>query len=188
MVGKVFRGIGAVLLICILLATIWLAIGLFRPLDPIPMFGQSHPRSAITNVTIIDVAAGIQLPGQTVRIENGRITAISATSSTPLTANTQQIDGTGKYLLPGLWDAHVHTLAHSPRIHFPLLLASGITTIRNLGDGCSWDSDATCVPDQVDWNAQGAHAQQLVRMWPFRPAIISKRWTILPPQFAPLAR
>ena len=43
------------------------------------------------------------------------------------------IDGKGKFLIPGLWDMHVHLSV--PEIYFPLLVANGITGVREMFTG-----------------------------------------------------
>jgi hypothetical protein len=48
---------------------------------------------------------------------------------------------------------HVHTVELSPQLHFPLLIANGVTSVRNMGDGCSFSGDIDCVPDAVHWVA-----------------------------------
>jgi imidazolonepropionase-like amidohydrolase len=60
----------------------------------------------IRNTTVVDVEARKLLPGQTVVVEDGKIKAVGKKISVPQDA--QVIDGTGKYLLPGFVDAHVH--------------------------------------------------------------------------------
>ncbi|MBI4904091.1 MAG: amidohydrolase family protein [Acidobacteria bacterium] len=84
---------------------------------------------AITNVTLIDGTGAPPRHGQTVLIRAGRIAEMGANIALPRGAET--IDGTGKFLIPGLWDMHVHVLA-KPEEQFPKLLASGITGIRNM--------------------------------------------------------
>lgn len=61
----------------------------------------------ITNVTVADVERQKLLPSRTVVITNGQISAIQS-SKTKIPANATIIDGTGKFLFPGLTDAHVH--------------------------------------------------------------------------------
>jgi len=143
------------LTICALTAVsaLVLAVGVSRPLDPIPQFGKRPKTLFITAVTLIDVERGITLPNQTVRIDKGRISAIADGDGPIMFGNAMVIDGRGKFLIPGLWDAHVHTLAMSDRLHFPLMLANGITSARNMGDGCSWVSTLDCVPDAKQWQA-----------------------------------
>jgi imidazolonepropionase-like amidohydrolase len=130
-----------------------LAIGLMLPLDPIPQFGNRPEKIVISDVTVIDVALGIAVPNRTVRIAKGRIVSIAGSADLADDHSAMVIDGRGKYLIPGLWDAHVHTLALSDRLHFPLMLAQGITSIRNMGDGCSWGTDMGCIPDRYQWQA-----------------------------------
>jgi imidazolonepropionase-like amidohydrolase len=60
----------------------------------------------IRNITVVDVEAKKMIPAQTVVVQEGRIAAIGKKVTTPQGA--QVIDGTGKYLMPGLVDAHVH--------------------------------------------------------------------------------
>lgn len=61
----------------------------------------------ITNTTIVDVEAKKMLPAQSVLIQNGMITAIGK-NITKVPKEVQVIDGKGKFLMPGLIDAHVH--------------------------------------------------------------------------------
>ena len=83
---------------------------------------------AIQNVNVLSADGTEMLPEHTVIIEKGRITSIDTTSQVPAGANT--IDGTGKYLIPGLVDTHVH-LFQSPN-DLLLYLANGVTHIREL--------------------------------------------------------
>jgi imidazolonepropionase-like amidohydrolase len=61
----------------------------------------------ITNVTVADVEKQKLVPNQTVVINDGLITTIKS-GKIKIPANTTVIDGTGKYLFPGLIDAHIH--------------------------------------------------------------------------------
>ncbi|MBL8331133.1 MAG: amidohydrolase family protein [Rubrivivax sp.] len=154
--------LGAAAGLVVVAAAGWLGIGLARPLDPIPLFGAAHAVIAITDVTVVDADAGLARPGQTVLIEAGRIRAVGAATQTEVPAGAHRVDGRGRYLAPGLWDAHLHTLRHPTRVHFPLLLAHGITSVRNMGDGCSWNTDLACMPDAREWAQQGEGAARLV--------------------------
>jgi imidazolonepropionase-like amidohydrolase len=62
----------------------------------------------ITNVSIADVEKQKLIPNQTVVIANDLITNIQPSSKIKIPANATVIDGTGKYLLPGMTDAHIH--------------------------------------------------------------------------------
>lgn len=84
---------------------------------------------AITGVTVVDVAGGRRLPGQTVLIGGRRILAVGRRVAIPPDARV--VDGRGRFLIPGLWDMHVHSAASVHR-EFPLYLALGITGVRNM--------------------------------------------------------
>ncbi len=69
------------------------------------------------------------LDDQTVLIANGKIDEIGPSATVRIPAGAKKIDATGKYLIPGLTDAHVHLYS---TIEFPLYLANGVTTVFNL--------------------------------------------------------
>jgi imidazolonepropionase-like amidohydrolase len=90
---------------------------------------------AIRNVTVISMAAPAPMAGATVLVRDGRIAAVGTT--VPVPAGTTVIDGTGKYLLPGLSDMHTHLLSDGGEVHdsagpaeIGVMLANGITTAR----------------------------------------------------------
>ncbi len=62
----------------------------------------------IKNVTVIDVNSGKALPGYAVLIGNGIIEQVAPTKKIKAAAGAKEIDGTGKFLMPGLADAHIH--------------------------------------------------------------------------------
>ena len=87
---------------------------------------------AIENVTVIDAANGAR-EARTVLVDQGRITAVQAAGAPVDAAET--VDGSGRYLIPGLWDFHVH-LTYDDRFTeaMPgLFLNHGITSIRDTG-------------------------------------------------------
>ena len=71
------------------------------------MLGASADGLLIENVTLIDGTGRPPVARASVLIEGERIRLISRHSIDP-PANTQRIDGTGKYLIPGLMDLHIH--------------------------------------------------------------------------------
>ena len=88
--------------------------------------------TAITNVTVIDAVNGVR-ENRTVVFDGDEITAIGSAGSEPAVAET--MDGTGKFLIPGLWDFHVH-LTYDDRFtdSMPaLFLSYGITSVRDTG-------------------------------------------------------
>ena len=72
-------------------------------------------------------------------IANGRIAAIGPSARIKPPKDARVIDAHGKFLIPGLWDMHVHIAglnadpAWSKQVLLPLLLANGITGVRDMG-------------------------------------------------------
>jgi hypothetical protein len=91
----------------------------------------------ITHVTVIDVSGAAAKPDMTVTVRGDRIAAIER-SSLKIPKDVQVVDGRGKFLIPGLWDMHVHTnfgdwLPGGEEIILPLFVANGITGVRDMG-------------------------------------------------------
>jgi imidazolonepropionase-like amidohydrolase len=93
--------------------------------------GQRVP-IAITDVTVIDGTGSPRRVHQTVVIDGGRITAIDSVSRATAPARATVIDGRGKFLIPGLWDMHVH-LAKAGPTSLGLFVANGVTSVRDMG-------------------------------------------------------
>jgi imidazolonepropionase-like amidohydrolase len=92
---------------------------------------------SIVNVTIIDVKGGPTLLHRTVVVRDGKIEDIRYSNEFKKPPG-QQINGTGKFLIPGLWDMHVHIafgdwFPHAKEITLPLFIANGITGVRDMG-------------------------------------------------------
>ena len=110
--------------------------------------GQQRPVSlpsaaiaiAIVNVNVISMDGERVDAGRTVLVRGDRIVAIGAAGELPVPTGATVIDGAGRYLVPGLTDAHVHlegdgTGFGTSRPDFgdgPLYLAYGVTTVFNL--------------------------------------------------------
>ncbi|MEO9468006.1 amidohydrolase family protein [Parasphingorhabdus sp.] len=96
---------------------------------------ESSGQIVITNVTAIDAVNGVRA-NVDILIDGEQISAVDQDLSASTHSGAKRIDGTGKYLIPGLWDAHVH-LAYHPdighEVFFPLSLAHGITYLRDTG-------------------------------------------------------
>lgn len=94
-------------------------------------FGQVSPVPvAFTHVKMFDSIAGRFLPDQTVVTSGKLIAAVGPSSTVKVPANAHVIDGTGKTLSPGIWDAHMHT---GSDIQGLMLLSMGETSARNPG-------------------------------------------------------
>ena len=89
---------------------------------------------ALTHVTVIDAVNPVRR-NQTVLIDNGRIIDVVDSDSAPEMPATEQIDASGQYLIPGLWDFHVH-FTFDKRFTDAmagLFLYHGITNVRDTG-------------------------------------------------------
>jgi len=86
----------------------------------------------ISNVNVIDVVDGKVIKSQDVIIEGTKIKSILPHGEFKLQAK-QLVNGESMYLIPGLWDMHVHT--GNADIFFPLYIANGITGVRDMGGG-----------------------------------------------------
>jgi len=87
--------------------------------------------TVIRNVTLVDVTDGTLVPDAAVAIAGDRVAFAGPAEGLEATADANTIDGRSAYLIPGLWDAHVHSVTARPW-HFPLLVAHGVTSVRNM--------------------------------------------------------
>ncbi len=101
----------------------------------------AEPSLVIRGGQRFDAAAGRMVPFGAIVVAGGRIVAVTpAGDPGPALAPDHVIDARGRYVIPGLIDAHVH-LVHVLRDYqvtadeiFPLFLAHGVTTLRDVGD------------------------------------------------------
>ena len=102
---------------------------------------QSSPSAPLIlhDVTVIDATGAPAKPHQTVIIRDGKIEDIQSSGmgfagKLPGT----HVDGSGKFLIPGLWDMHVHMVfgdwfPRGKEVTLPLFIANGITGVRDMG-------------------------------------------------------
>lgn len=91
-----------------------------------------HPNPfAFTNVAIIDVMGGPLQLDMSVLISGNRINAIGKTHDLQIPDDIERVNAAGKFLIPGLWDMHVHIIGE-PEMYFNLYLANGITGVREM--------------------------------------------------------
>lgn len=100
----------------------------------------------LSGARIVDVKAGRLEPPSDVQIEGSRIVKI-APAGRLRPADARVIDATGTYLAPGFWDMHAHV--NYPDVarqwHMPMMLASGVTGLRDMSGDC-W---AAGCPDSI---------------------------------------
>ena len=90
---------------------------------------QFRKAIVIVDVTVVDVRRGVGLPHMDVVVHDDKITSVAPTGER-LPSAASVISGKGRFLIPGLWDMHVHE-ADDPRA-LGLLLAAGITGARDM--------------------------------------------------------
>lgn len=86
---------------------------------------------ALTHVTVIDATGSPAKPDMTVVIRGDRIAKLGRSDKLRTPSDALVIDARGKFLIPGLWDMHVHEW--NREVFFPLFLANGITGVRDMG-------------------------------------------------------
>ena len=91
--------------------------------------------TAFVNVNVVPMSTKIVLAGQTVVVAGGKIAKIGPVDTVPVPEDALIIDGTDRFLMPGLAEMHAHVTATGPadvdRL-FTLFVANGITTIRGM--------------------------------------------------------
>jgi imidazolonepropionase-like amidohydrolase len=102
------------------------------------LWAQPGPAQLVfTNVNIVDTRAGSLRPNMTVVIKQGRIAAIARVGLIGKGHGVEVINANGQYMIPGLWDMHVHSaFADAPwdeNVIYPLYIANGVTGIRDMG-------------------------------------------------------
>lgn len=89
-------------------------------------------RLALADVTVIDGTGAPPRPHRTVLVSDSRIVAIHDARTWRPPEQTRVIHSRGRYLIPGLWDMHVH-LSMGEASLLPVFLAQGVTAVRDLG-------------------------------------------------------
>ncbi|MGX9720405.1 amidohydrolase family protein [Stenotrophomonas acidaminiphila] len=137
--------------------TLSLALSSLLVLAPPALAARSSADVLIRHATVVDVEHGRTVPGQAVAIRGGDIVAVGEDKALAGQWRAgRTIDARDRYLIPGLWDMHVHfgggpALVEENKALLPLYVAHGITTVRDAsGD----------LPEQVlSWRGQIASGQ-----------------------------
>jgi imidazolonepropionase-like amidohydrolase len=117
---------------------------------------EKNPQQiAITHVTVINPGTSSVRPDSTVFVSGTHITAVSDSDNLKLPKGARVIDGRGHFLIPGLWDMHVHSafgdwFPGGRDIILPLFIANGVTGVRDMGGD---------VPVLLTWRKQIAQGQ-----------------------------
>jgi len=109
---------------------LWLAAILI--LGASPSARASPAALAITHVSVADGTGAPLQRDMTILIRGTHITAVGPAAATQVPRGARVIDGSGRYVIPGLWDMHVH-LTVAGRMSVPLFPANGVTGVRDMG-------------------------------------------------------
>jgi cytosine/adenosine deaminase-related metal-dependent hydrolase len=100
----------------------------------LPQQPQPAVPLAFVGVNVLAMKEEAVLTDQTVLVEGGKVARIGPRASIPVKEGIQRIQGQGRFLIPGLCDAHVHVMDEGDLLVY---LANGVTTVRNL-KGLPW--------------------------------------------------
>jgi len=119
------------------------------------------PKLAIVHVGVVDVAQGELLPDQTVLITEDRIVWVGPADEARVPDATKVLEGTGKFLIPGLWDMHVHLQwVWDAQISLPMFIAFGVTGVRDMASDVQTPSkDQPGLPALLAWREQIARGE-----------------------------
>ncbi|MGB9431323.1 MAG: amidohydrolase family protein [Candidatus Acidiferrum sp.] len=121
----------------LLASTLVFFLFISRPI--VAQYWSLQDTTVITDVNIVDVRTGEIRPDQVVIIEKNRIIAVGPRKETRYPRNAPSIlNGRGAFLIPGLWDMHVHLVfgdwfPRADEISLPLFVANGVTGVRDMG-------------------------------------------------------
>ncbi len=155
MISKLLKVFGALLIILAPLFT----LGVYWPTRSAPLPGPDGD-FLLRNVRVLDVRTGTFSDPTAIRVQGGVISSID-----PDLANAERepvVDGKGRFLVPGFWDMHVHAFQLSPQLHFPLFIANGVTSARDMMD-CPEVRDPliACIKDKRNWTEAAANGQMV---------------------------
>lgn len=114
--------------------------------------------TVITHVTVIDGSGAPPQRNVTVTIRNDRIAGIG--QPTGDRTSSTELDGDGRFLIPGLWDMHVH-LTEITEVACPALVARGVTGARDMGGDLAL----------IDWMRDRISAGDLIGPTIFRAGV-----------------
>jgi imidazolonepropionase-like amidohydrolase len=117
----------------LLLLSLFSSLLLFRSKPSMP----TRPL-VFTHVTVIDATGKPAQPDMTVVMTGERITALGRTGRIKIPQGAEVVDASGKFLIPGLCDMHIHLTitpeqAVSREVILPMLVAYGVTSVRDMG-------------------------------------------------------
>src|SRR5713226_6741081 len=107
--------------------------GLILAFSALPAHSQSDRSLAFIHVTALDVKTGELKPDMTVLTSGGLITEIGKTAVLRVPEHARLFEGSGKYMIPALWNMHIHSVGYTAATKaFPQLLANGVVGVRDM--------------------------------------------------------
>ena len=88
---------------------------------------------AIVHATILTMTDSVPIRDGTLLIEGGRITAFGSRADVKVPTGARVIDASARFVIPGLWDMHVHTAVPAGESLLGLYIANGVTGVRDMG-------------------------------------------------------
>jgi len=160
---NVLKKIFKISLVVFTISGLLLFVGVMLPKETYKEKENQTKELLIVNCNIVDVKNGVIIPNRQLLVVNNRIVSIDSIIL-DLPNNLKKIDAKGQYIMPTLWDMHIHTISLSPQLHFPLLIANGVTGLRDMGDGDSWisDIDDNSKRDKSIWERQSLEEKLLI--------------------------
>jgi hypothetical protein len=133
-----------------------------------PLEAQTAPQRhsaplALTHVSVVSVKTGQIALDQTLLTDGKHITAVGSYSTVIVPPGIRQVDGRGAFLIPGLWDMHVHLAGNQETrtIDFPLFIANGVTGVRDMWGDCT----TPCASGDLRDTSGYAPPASVVRKW-----------------------
>lgn len=121
-----------------ILATFGLAVATAFCQHPAGGGSTAQASIAITHVTVINPGASSVVANRTVLVTGDRIISVSDAATFQPPRNARVVEASGQYMIPGLWDMHVHCafgdwFPGGRDIILPLFIANGVTGVRDMG-------------------------------------------------------
>lgn len=118
---------------------------------------------AVTHVTVIDMTGAPPKANMTVVATGGRITTVAPSDSVTPPSGATVVDGTGKFLIPGLWDMHMHSTfdRYERSIVLPLEIANGVVGVRDMAGDCF----GKCADNDTAYNPEHSPTIDLIHTW-----------------------
>jgi imidazolonepropionase-like amidohydrolase len=116
------------------------------------LFAQSAPAPtgaiAVQHVTVINVETGGRTADQTVLVSGNRIAAVASAATLKSPPGARIVNARGKFVIPGLWEAHFHAIHVRFERSLPIAVARGITDARDMGAPISYLTKARKAIDE----------------------------------------